>query len=134
MLSCRDEFCGSAIQRLVPQRKAKHAAAIRRWKPWAHATGPKTAAGKQKSAANSFKYGGRNAQMRMFALALARQNRYRRLLLLYARARKQNPANELLKPVWAYLAREGPEVTSHLARVFQIMQKSCNFRPPGANS
>jgi hypothetical protein len=34
------------------ERRAKQAAAIRRWRPWEHSTGPKTPQGKAKSARN----------------------------------------------------------------------------------
>lgn len=39
----------------TPERKARQAAAIRAWKPWEHSTGPKTEAGKAKSALNGDK-------------------------------------------------------------------------------
>ncbi len=42
----------------TPERRAKQAAAIRRWKPWQKSTGPKSTAGKQKASQNAYKEGG----------------------------------------------------------------------------
>ena len=38
-----------------PERRARQAEAIRRWRPWEHSTGPRTADGKARSARNAFK-------------------------------------------------------------------------------
>lgn len=43
----------------TPERKAKHAEAIKRWKPWEKSTGPKTEAGKAVSSRNGWKGGER---------------------------------------------------------------------------
>lgn len=40
----------------TPQRRARQAANARRHKPWLHATGPKTPAGKAKCARNAIKH------------------------------------------------------------------------------
>ena len=40
-------------------RKRKQSAAIHRWKPWLHSTGPRTSEGKAKVARNPFKGGQR---------------------------------------------------------------------------
>ena len=37
----------------TPERKAKQAEAIRRWKPWEHSTGPKSDAGKRVASQNA---------------------------------------------------------------------------------
>jgi hypothetical protein len=51
------------------ERRAKQAAAIRNWRPWEQSTGPRTEAGKQKSAQNSLKHGWRSkAASRLRAL------------------------------------------------------------------
>jgi hypothetical protein len=39
----------------TPERRAKQAAAIRRWKPWEKSTGPNTADGKARSSRNADK-------------------------------------------------------------------------------
>ena len=39
----------------TPERRAKQAEAIRRWKPWERSTGPKTEGGKAASSRNAFK-------------------------------------------------------------------------------
>ncbi len=41
----------------TPQRRARQAAAIRRWRPWEKSTGPKSAEGKARSARRGFKGG-----------------------------------------------------------------------------
>ena len=43
------------------ERKAKQAAAIQRWKPWAHSTGPKSSEGRAKVSRNGWKGGVRPA-------------------------------------------------------------------------
>jgi hypothetical protein len=77
------------------ERRAKHAAAIRRWKPWMKSTGPKTAAGKARAAQNAYKHGGRARPARLLHEALAAQRSCVRHVVLYARLRK-NATNELL--------------------------------------
>lgn len=42
-----------------PERRARHAQAIRRWAPWANSTGPRTRAGKARSSRNAYKHGRR---------------------------------------------------------------------------
>jgi len=43
----------------TPERRAKQAEAIRRWKPWKRATGPKSEEGKAASSRNAWKGGKR---------------------------------------------------------------------------
>ena len=38
----------------TPERRARQAQAIRRWRPWEHSTGPRTAVGKARSARNAY--------------------------------------------------------------------------------
>lgn len=45
----------------TPERRAKQAEAIRRWKPWEKSTGPRTDDGKEASSQNAWKHGLRTA-------------------------------------------------------------------------
>ena len=38
----------------TPERRARQAQAIRRWRPWEHSTGPRTAEGRARSARNAY--------------------------------------------------------------------------------
>jgi len=44
----------------TPERRARQAAAIRRWQPWRRSTGPKSEAGKARVAANALRHGQRS--------------------------------------------------------------------------
>jgi hypothetical protein len=48
----------------TPERRAKQAQAIKRWKPWKNSTGPRTAAGKAISASNATVHGMMSARWR----------------------------------------------------------------------
>lgn len=52
-----------------PDRKARQATLIQRWKPWQHSTGPRTLDGKAIVARNPYK-GGTRPLMRQLARAL----------------------------------------------------------------
>lgn len=52
-----------------PEQRARQAAAIHDWKPWAASTGPRSPAGKAKSAHNAYK-GGQRQQLRRLRAAL----------------------------------------------------------------
>lgn len=54
----------------TPERRAQQARAIREWKPWTQATGPRTAMGKGKASRNAFK-GGERPLLRALSRALA---------------------------------------------------------------
>ncbi|OYU22416.1 MAG: hypothetical protein CFE42_15555 [Ralstonia sp. PBBBR1] len=41
----------------TPERRAKQAEAIKRWKPWSKASGPRSDAGKAASSQNALKHG-----------------------------------------------------------------------------
>jgi hypothetical protein len=41
----------------TPERRARQAEAIKRWKPWEKSTGPRTDAGKAEAAQNAMKHG-----------------------------------------------------------------------------
>jgi hypothetical protein len=90
-----------------PERRARQAARIRLWAPWARSTGPKTATGKRKSSANSYKHGGRARDMRLISKALSAQSRFLRDVNRYISATKRYPANELLAKYSRRLALEG---------------------------
>jgi hypothetical protein len=73
------------------ERRARQAALIRSWAPWRRSTGPKTGAGKARSAMNALKHGGRSqAKIReyqriRYVLRLAAQNIERVRLLIRLR-------------------------------------------------
>lgn len=56
----------------TPERRARQALLIGAWKPWELSTGPKTDAGKMKSARNAYR-GGAREELRNLARALAEQ-------------------------------------------------------------
>jgi hypothetical protein len=58
----------------TPERRARQAELIHRWKPWKQATGPKTAEGKARVAQNGYK-GGTRPLLRGIARALREQKR-----------------------------------------------------------
>ena len=58
----------------IPERRARQAELIRRWRPWEKSTGPKTEAGKAAVSQNAYK--GRTWRLlRELARALRKQNR-----------------------------------------------------------
>ncbi|TYZ53315.1 hypothetical protein C2I33_19845 [Ralstonia solanacearum] len=44
----------------TPERRAKHAEAIKRWRPWERSTGPKSDEGKKVASQNGLKHGMRS--------------------------------------------------------------------------
>ncbi len=56
-----------------PERRKRQAALMRKTKPWKHATGPKTTAGKATSKNNAYKHGFDSAAMRDLRSALYQQ-------------------------------------------------------------
>jgi len=56
----------------TPEHRALRAALIHLWKPWERSTGPKSKAGKERSAMRGFK-GGDRKEMRELARALKSQ-------------------------------------------------------------
>ncbi len=53
----------------TPERRARAAEAIRRWKPWAKSTGPKTAEGKARAKMNGYR-GGHWRELRELSKAM----------------------------------------------------------------
>ena len=53
----------------TPERRAMQSKLIKGWKPWKHATGPKSAPGKAKVARNAFR-GGKRPALRQAIKAL----------------------------------------------------------------
>lgn len=60
----------------TPERKARQAELIRRWRPWEQSTGPRTDEGKAKASANAYK-GGKRPMFRELARVLREQDRVR---------------------------------------------------------
>jgi len=59
----------------TPERRARQAELIRRWRPWEQATGPKTVAGKARVSRNADK-GGEWRRLRELSRALREQRRW----------------------------------------------------------
>ncbi len=53
----------------TPERRARQAEAIRRWKPWAKSTGPRTTEGKARAKMNGYR-GGHWRELRELSRAL----------------------------------------------------------------
>lgn len=132
-----DNICGIAIPRQTPrsasgwsaERRAKHAAAIRRWKPWLKSTGPKSRAGKRRAARNAFKSHIYTDPMRLLTLALRAQRRYLSEINRYSRMKKFFVKNELLKKYRRSLIRRGRKVTERLYNAFFAVMMQQNAPP-----
>ena len=104
-----------------PARRAAHAVAIQRWKPWAKSTGPRTSSGKAKSAQNAYKHGAYALQLRLFNQGLAAQRACVRVILHHRRLALQNPRNELLPRLLADIGK--------LDRIFRVKLRQA-LHPP----
>ena len=60
----------------TPEQRARQSALLRRLKPWTRSTGPRTAAGKEKSRMNALRLGFRSAQMKEFNAILRVHRRF----------------------------------------------------------
>lgn len=56
----------------TPERRARQAELIKKWKPWEKSTGPNSAEGQVKASRNAYK-GGERPQLREVAKALKKQ-------------------------------------------------------------
>lgn len=118
----------------TPERRAKHAAAIRRWKPWTKSTGPRTAAGKARATQNATKP--HNSPDRIVRAALRTHARYLTDLNRYLGLKKNPVQNELLKAqartLRRSLLRRGPKVAAELeyALAYAKLCKNLDFGPP----
>lgn len=103
-------------------RRARHAAAIRSWAPWMKSTGPKTRAGKARSAQNAAKPHLKTNPDHVWKRALRGHARYLADLDLYIRLKKFAVKNELLKHqannLRRRLRRNGQDVTNGLLQAF----------------
>lgn len=87
-----------------PERRARQSAMMRANQIWKKSTGPKTAAGKARSALNATKHGHRGREWREFYALLAAQRvcvrniMARRKIKALGNAAEKNATNELLKP------------------------------------
>ncbi len=60
----------------TPEQRARQSALLRRLKPWTRSSGPRTAAGKEKSRMNALRHGFRSAQMKEFNAILRVHRRF----------------------------------------------------------
>ncbi|MNO00811.1 hypothetical protein D3C81_2207780 [compost metagenome] len=64
----------------TPERRARQAELIRRWRPWEESTGPRSAEGKAAASCNAWK-GGMRSLLRELAKELREQDKIRREIL-----------------------------------------------------
>ncbi len=111
------------------ERRAKHAAAIREWKPWSRSTGPRTVAGKARSSLNAYKHGLRSAVHLRFLRALRNQARFVRdvehiIRLERLREKQKNLTNELLALPTSHLQfMETPPIKSALGNAMNTQTR-----------
>ena len=102
----------------TPERRARQAARIRIWAPWAQSTGPRTLAGKKRSAQNAAKPALKRDPGRRMERALRDHGRYLTELNKYITLEKIPVKNELLKRTLynmrRRLLRQGRKVTNGL--------------------
>ena len=115
----------------TPERRAKQAAAIKIWAPWARSTGPRTKTGKAKSSQNARKYSP-HAPHRAVKKAMRAQAHYLSDMKRYLRLKKFFPQNELLKNERRRLLRKGKKVTLQLmaALAYAKLCKNLAISPP----
>jgi hypothetical protein len=115
------------------ERRARQAAAIGTWKPWARSTGPRTAAGKARSSRNSYKNGMYNAEMQLLQAALRRYGSMIRTAerLFPAKMKNELMDKSLFKMVYGLLERQRLDIER---QIDAIMQKPCICGPPEGKS
>lgn len=113
----------------TPERRAKQAARIRIWAPWAKSSGPKTAAGKAKSSQNAYKHGNRAADMRLMTKALAAHSRFLHSVNALITLKKRGSANELLNGITQRVGRQG-QIAAVLLRHALLTAEIGRLRPP----
>ncbi len=105
-----------------PERRAKHAAAMKQWKPWEKSTGPRTKQGKKRSSQNAAKPHLKYDPDRMIKRALAAQSRYLTEINRFIALEKFPYKNELLKKRirnrHAALLRKGRRLTIELQTAY----------------
>lgn len=120
----RGPFCAPLKRRpkgWTPARRARQSALIRLWQPWRRSTGPRTEAGKARSAMNPLKHGGRSRahilEMRRVRYALRLAARNIALLRAHIRLRKLAtvwPMHEATIAPARIGLREGPWGTTNV--------------------
>ncbi len=95
------------------ERRAAHAAAMRRWKPWERSTGPRTAAGKARAARNALKHGLYARPMRTLRRLLRRQRRFVRairvtLALWRRHGLPETPRGRIETLLWRHFRPDAP--------------------------
>ena len=68
------------MPRWTDEARARQAEQIRKTRPWDHATGPKTPAGKKRSARNAYKHGLYSASGLALHTAMGRQSQFLHIL------------------------------------------------------
>lgn len=118
----------------TPERRARHAEAIRKWAPWKKSTGPKTALGKARSSQNAWKHGKRTIEVTALSAAVRKQKQLHSYAARYA---ARFSTNELLNDAvfaWIELMLENGRNDIAALLGSKIMQKPCFFGGSGANS
>lgn len=118
-----------------PARRAAQAEAIRRWRPWANSTGPKTAAGKARVAQNAAKLSRLERPAdpdKRMKRALRNHERYLVDLNRFLSLRKKFGENKLLKLCEKHLQKQGRKAHKDLmlALLYAKLCKNLAFAPP----
>lgn len=117
----------------TPERRARHAAAMRRWSPWTKSTGPKTASGKARSSRNAYKHGERSIEVRLLRAVMVNQRRLHSGAAFIAK----NATNELLdNRAYRMLDASLQDGLTLIGMLLlpPVMQKPCNLDPPAGKS